>query len=147
MSSEEISMRQLTLRALGLLCLVLTSWGAPAKAQAPSDDSATILYRDEYGIPHVYAPTLEASSYAIGYAQAEDRLEELLKNYRRAAGTMAEVFGPRFYESDVAQRVWRHEEISRTRYHLVSPKLRAVLEAYVAGVQRFMKDHPDRVPA
>ena len=52
------------------------------------------LYRDEFGIPHVYAPTLESAAFAVGYAQAEDRLEELLKNYRRANGTMAEVFRP-----------------------------------------------------
>src|SRR5262249_30276587 len=108
---------------------------------------ATILYRDEYGIPHVYSPTLEAASFAVGYAQAEDRLEELLKNYRRSVGTMAEVFGPQFYEEDLAQRIWRHQEISRTRYHQVSPKLRAVFEAYIAGVKRFMNEHPDQVPA
>jgi acyl-homoserine lactone acylase PvdQ len=121
--------------------------GKPAVARAPAGDSATTIYRDEYGIPHVFAPTLEAASYAIGYAQAEDRLEELLRNYRRATGTMAEVFGPEFFEDDLSQRTWRHEEISRTRYHLVSPKLRAVLEAYVAGVQRFIKEHPGSVPA
>src|SRR5262249_56807796 len=103
---------------------------------APADDSATTLYRDDYGIPHIYAPTLEAAAYAMGYAQAEDRLEELLKNYRRAAGTMAEVFGPRFYEDDLAQRLWRHAEISRTRYPLVSPELRGVLQAAVEGVRR-----------
>ncbi len=60
---------------------------------------------------------------------------------------MAEVFGPGFYADDLAQRVWRHEEISRTRYQELSPKLRAVLEAYIAGVKRFMKEHPDQVPA
>src|SRR5262249_53097577 len=105
------------------------------------------LYRDEYGIPHIYAPTLEAASYAMGYAQAEDRLEELLKNYRRAMGTMAEGFGPQFYEDDLAQRIWQPEGISPTPYHRVSPKLRAVLEAYIAGVRRFMKEHPEQVPA
>ena len=83
-------------RALALSCLILTMGSAAATAAASLDDSATTLYRDEYGIPHVYAPTLEAASYAIGYAQAEDRLEELLKNYRRAAGTISEVFGPQF---------------------------------------------------
>src|SRR3954447_6957091 len=113
-------------------CLVLILVGSSAMAAAPADDSATTLYRDDYGIPHIYAPTLESASYAMGYAQAEDRLEELLKNYRRAAGTMAEVFGPEFFEHDLAQRTWRHEEISRTRYHQVNPKLRAVFEAYVA---------------
>ena len=113
----------------------------------PRDESATTLYRDEFGIPHVYAPTLEDAAYAIGYAQAEDRLEELLKNYRRASGTMAEVFGPGFYADDLAQRIWRHEEISRTRYPQLSPKLRAVLEAYIAGVRRFMTEHPEQVPS
>src|SRR5438552_979586 len=60
---------------------------------------------------------------------------------------MAEVFGPRFTEDDLAQRVWRHADISRTGYQRVSPKLRAVLEAYVAGVRRFMTEHPEQVPA
>src|SRR5215510_12253205 len=68
--------------------------------QAGNSGEATI-YRDEFGIPHVFAPTLELASFAVGYAQAEDRLEELLKNYRRANGRMAEAFGPEFYRSDV----------------------------------------------
>jgi acyl-homoserine lactone acylase PvdQ len=140
-------MKRLAAGAGALLCLILVLGGAAVTAAAPPGDTVTTLYRDEYGIPHVYAPTLEAASYAIGYAQAEDRLVELLKNYRRASGTMAEVFGPQFYESDLAQRTWRHAEIRRTNYHRVSPKLRGVLEAYVAGVQRFMKEHPDQVPA
>src|SRR5262249_20148210 len=102
---------------------------------------------DDYGIPHIYAPTLEDAAFAMGYAQAEDRLEELLKNYRRAAGTMAEVFGPQFYEDDVAQRVWRHAEISRSRFNQLSPKVRGVLEAYIEGVHHFVAEHPERVPA
>jgi penicillin amidase len=140
-------MKRPSWNVLALSFLVLTLGSAAATAAAPPSDSSTTLYRDEYGIPHIYAPTLEAASYAMGYAQAEDRLEELLKNYRRAAGTMAEVFGPQFYEDDLAQRIWRHEEISRDRYHQVSPKMRAVLEAYLAGVRRFMKEHPEQVPA
>jgi acyl-homoserine-lactone acylase len=142
-------MKRPTRNALPLLCLILPWVGAAstAKAADPPADFATTVYRDEFGIPHVYAPTLEAASYAIGYAQAEDRLEELLKNYRRASGTMAEVFGPEFSESDLTQRIWRHEEISRTRYQQVSPMLRGVLEAYIAGVKRFMTEHPDQVPA
>ena len=93
------------------------------------------LYRDEFGIPHVYAPTLEAAAFAVGYAQAEDRLEELLKNYRRANGTMSEVFGPSHFRNDFAMRLFRHDEISREKYGQLSPKSRAVIEAYQAGDQ------------
>jgi len=104
------------------------------------------LYRDRFGIPHVYAPTLETAAFAVGYAQAEDRLEELLKNYRRASGTMAEVFGPGQLRNDILQRLFRHEEISREKYGLLSPKTRAVIEAYQAGIKFYMREHPAQVP-
>jgi acyl-homoserine lactone acylase PvdQ len=112
-----------------------------------ADANETTLYRDEFGIPHVYAPTLEAAAFAIGYAQAEDRLEELLKNYRRACGTMSEVFGPSNFRNDLLARMFRHEEISREKYGQLSPKSRAVIEAYQAGVKSFMKEHHEQVPS
>lgn len=132
-----------------LLIVVTLSLLLPFAAQSsttPAGDEATI-YRDEYGIPHVFAATLEAASFAIGYAQAEDRLEELLKNYRRANGTMAEVFGGDSYRSDLIQRMWRHSEISREKYNEVSPKMRAAIEAYIDGIKTFMREHPEQVPS
>src|SRR5262252_8902405 len=132
----------LSLLVLGLcfcpLCL--------QKAEANNVKSPT-LYRDEFGIPHVFAPTLEGAAYAVGYAQAEDRLEELLKNYRRANGTMSEAFGPDYFKHDLVQRMWRHAEISREKYNQVSPKMRAVIESYQKGVRHFMQEHPEQVPA
>src|SRR5436190_3740070 len=112
-----------------------------------SEAKKATIYRDEFGIPHVFAPTLEAAAYAIGYAQAEDGLEELLKTYRRATGTMSEAFGAEYFTHDVIQRMWRHAAISREKYEQVSPKSRAVLESYQDGVRLFMKEHPEQVPA
>jgi acyl-homoserine-lactone acylase len=133
-----------------LLAFVIVALVIPFAAQsAPKNaakDEAT-LYRDEFGIPHIFAPSLESACYAVGYAQAEDRLEELLKNYRRANGTMAEVFGPDFYRQDVIQRIWRHAEISREHYNQVSPRMRACIESYQDGIRAFMKEHPEQVPA
>jgi len=103
-------------------------FAARSAAKSASNDSAT-LYRDEYGIPHVFAATLESAAFAIGYAQAEDRLEELLKNYRRANGTMAEVFGPENYRNDLIQRMWRHAEISRERQEYQQRPRRKFLNA------------------
>src|SRR3954469_6447434 len=96
------------------LAQIVTS--ALVLSQTVGQGKEATLYRDEFGIPHVFAPSLETAAYAVGYAQAEDRLEELLKNYRRANGTMAEVFGPAFYRQDVIQRMWRHSEISHDKY-------------------------------
>ena len=132
-----------------VLILISVALIAPFAAQSSpktSPNGEATVYRDDYGIPHVFAPTLESAAFGIGYAQAEDRLEELLKNYRRANGTMAEVFGPEQYQQDLIQRFWRHEAVSRERYNQVSPKMRAVIEAYQDGIKLFMKEHPEQVP-
>ncbi len=125
------------------LLVVLSLGVCEGRADAPS----TRILRDEFGIPHIFAPTLEKAAYAAGYAQAEDRLEELLKNYRRAGGTMAEIVGPAAFEEDLRQRVMRHAEVSRARFGEVSPKMRGLIDAFHRGVRQFMKEHPEQVPS
>lgn len=104
------------------------------------------IYRDYFGVPHIYANTAEGAVFGVGYAQAEDRLEELLLNYMKAAGRMAEVFGPDWYTHDVRQRMWRHEAKSRELYHTKSEKIRGITEAYQAGIKLYMERHPHEVP-
>jgi acyl-homoserine lactone acylase PvdQ len=127
-------------------CVIPVWFDVPGQNVSAADRSATI-HRDEFGIPHIFASTLEDAAYAAGYAQAEDRLEELLKNYRRASGTLAEVFGPDSFQDDLRQRVMRHAEISQARYGQISPKMRGVIESYQNGINQFMKDNPKEVPA
>ncbi len=111
----------------------------------PAAERIEIL-RDHYGVAHVFAATASGAAYASGYAQAEDRLEELLKNYRRAEGTMAEVFGPSFLQADYRQRVWRNREVSEKTYPRLSPEVRGMCEGFIAGIQRYMREHPEAVP-
>jgi acyl-homoserine-lactone acylase len=117
----------------------------PAGA-AESVEEVTV-YRDTFGVPHIFAASEEGAAYGMGYAQAEDRLEELLKQYRRASGTMAEVFGPDFLQHDYRQRLWQHQAVAEANYPKLPAKVRAVIEAYQAGVQRYMTAHPAEVPA
>ena len=109
-----------------------------------SAEKAEIL-RDEYGVPHIFARS--AAAFASGYAQAEDRLEEMLRNYRKAEGTMAEAFGPEFVFHDYRQRLWRHRKVAEQHYRDLAPHLRAICEASQAGVKKFMAEHPEQVPA
>ena len=105
------------------------------------------ILRDEYGVPHIFAATPAAAAFGSGYAQAEDRLEELLRNYRKAEGTMAEAFGPEWVTHDYRQRLWRHRQVAEQHYKDLDPRLRAICEAFQAGVKKFMQEHPEQVPA
>ena len=49
------------------------------------------IYRDVWGVPNIYGDSEEAVCYALGYAQAEDRPEQIFNNYRRAVGRLAEI--------------------------------------------------------
>jgi acyl-homoserine-lactone acylase len=118
----------------------------PSSAGADDFEEVT-LYRDNFGIPNIFATTDEGAVFGMGYAQAEDRLEELLKQYRRCEGTMAEVFGPEHLRDDFRQRLWRHRAVAEANYPQLPAKVRSILEAYQAGIKQYMKDHPKEVPS
>lgn len=103
------------------------------------------VLRDEFGVPHIYAPTVEGAMYASGYLQAEDRLEELHVNIRKGLGTMAEAHGPEWLRHDLRQRMWEHARIARARYGELPSNVKALLEAYTAGVAAYKEQHPGKL--
>jgi acyl-homoserine lactone acylase PvdQ len=114
--------------------------------KADPDAGRIVVYRDEYGVPHIYAPTAEDGLYAMGYCQAEDRLEELLKNYLRATGEMAAAFGPGEFLGDLQARLWRQEEIARKNYGRIRPEVRKHLASFIRGINDYMDAHRGQVP-
>ncbi len=109
-------------------------------------DQVTI-YRDTWGIPHIQSESDTAAAYALGYCQAEDRLEQIFTNYRKATGHMAEAFGERYIDHDLIQKTWRHEAISREYVENRIPvEVLACIEAFQDGIRAYMKEHPEQVP-
>lgn len=48
---------------------------------------------DAYGIPHIYAQTMEDAYFALGYVHAQDRLFQMEMLRRAAGGRLAEILG------------------------------------------------------
>jgi len=121
----------------------------PAGAQAPNPQAAgrVTVYRDPWGVPHSYAEREEDGFYGLGYAQAQDRLATILALYARVMGEQAAAFGPTFVDADFDQLLLRHLAESRAGIDRVPPQLKKNYTAFVAGIEHYMRDHPDRVPA
>ena len=111
-----------------------------------SKTTQTTIYRDTWGIPHIYSNSEANLAFAFGYAQAEDRLIQILRLYRYAEGTLSEAFGERYVDTDYVQRVWQHAKISRKKFSELSPDVQKIINYFVAGVKQYMKEHPEKVP-
>lgn len=102
------------------------------------------IKRDTWGVPHIFAATLPDGAYGLGYAQAEDRLDQLFANYRGALGRLAEVTGPGAVQQDFEKRFAGHEVVCRRRYPELPAEVRALCEAFQDGVRAYLAEHPER---
>jgi penicillin G amidase len=129
---------------LGLLSIA----SQPAAVAAPSgwttldvDGVKARIYRDEWGIPHVFAPTNRALFEAYGYTVAEDRLWQLELDRRAARGTLAEVVGASLIEADeVARRDGYTDDELNAQIQRASPEGREIFRAYIDGINRYIRD-------
>jgi len=134
---------------LAAACVLSLTMGAHA-ADLPgtgADAGKTVVYRDTWGVPHIYAPTVEQGLFAMGYAQAQDRPEELLKNMARGMGESGRFEGEKGVMQDLVAHLWDLYEGSKRDADKVKPELRAQVQAFTAGINAFYKAHPEDIPA
>ena len=109
-------------------------------------DRQVTVHRDKWGVPHVYAETAADGAYGLGYAQAEDRLQDIYLSIRTGTGTMAEAFGPQHVEQDYIMRLCRNEDIAKKSLTTMPANLKALVENFTAGIQAYVDEHPQEVP-
>lgn len=105
------------------------------------------IYRDTWGVPHVYAQSAAGAAFGTGYAQAEDRLEDIYRNIRTAVGKASEAFGEEHLETDYIMSLLDNAKKCEAYYPSLPENLRAILESYIAGIQAYEKEHPEKRPA
>jgi acyl-homoserine-lactone acylase len=145
-------------RAIALLILpalpALFASSAPAQIQGaatqlPPDNlwRQATLYRDDWGVPHIFGENPRSLAFALGYAQAEDHLEAMLLAYRSAEGRVSELLGESHAESDAFALKVGHALLAQAAWDTVDDITRDLCEGFVAGVNLWMYEHQDAAPA
>jgi acyl-homoserine-lactone acylase len=120
---------------------------APYRANPPRPRPRSALiatvYRDTYGIPHIFADSEETAAYAIAQVQCEDMGMQVFNNLRNGIGRKAEVFGERAYESDRIMQLWRVPQTSAQIWRDSSLRTRRLLQAFCDGLNDYRKNHPE----
>jgi penicillin amidase len=148
MPKEDIMKKRLLLIALvtavviGIVCggfpIISGVNVATAYTLIVNEDEVEI-FRDEFGVPHIFAETDQGLFVGFGYAVAEDRLWQLEANRRAARGQLAEIFGSDFLDADIAVRTVGYSETELAAMFItLPPEVQARFQAYVAGINRYI---------
>ncbi len=117
---------------------------------AQTDYSADIT-RTDYNIPHIKSDSWGGVGYGVAYAYAQDNICLMAEEFATVAGTRSLYFGPEnssvlgFSEvdnvtSDVFFRSQIDLEALRPGWHDQSDAARELLDGYIAGYNRFLRD-------
>jgi acyl-homoserine lactone acylase PvdQ len=86
--------------------------------------------------------------YGLGYATAEDRLNQIFTTMYTAEGRLSELTGGEDnLESDILFRSFRFKQRADVLFKEMKPQFRELAVYYCQGIDDFIKEHRDKVPA
>ncbi|MBN2149993.1 MAG: penicillin acylase family protein [Candidatus Lokiarchaeota archaeon] len=107
------------------------------------------VYRDELGIPHIFASTYPDMTYIMGYLQATDRLFAMDMEDRLISGRLSEILGPGAIPDDKFARILGFKRTAGELWERIQadapsdPELQTIvagIQAYCDGVNRYIAD-------
>ncbi len=105
------------------------------------------IVRDTYGLPHIFAANEPDAMYGLGYATAEDRLEQIFTTMLTAEGRLSELEGGKNnFQSDVLFRSFRFKQRADKLFNEMKPELRALAVYYCRGINDYIREQREKVP-
>jgi len=108
------------------------------------------VYRDQWGIPHIYGNGEPDLIFALGYLHAQDRLFQMDMVRRQTRGQLAEILGDEYLETDKynllkGKEFWANEtlKVMQTSSDPVIRDIYTLLSRYEAGVNFYLLHHPN----
>jgi penicillin amidase len=104
------------------------------------------VFRDRWGVPHIYAANEHDLFLAQGFVQAQDRLWQMETNRRVAAGRLSEIIGPETLELDRLLRTLGFMRAARQELASTDASTLDALQAFSEGVNAFIASRGSRLP-
>ena len=126
------------------LCLFVATKHAAANPQRLA--RTVTIYRDTYGVPHVFGRTDASTVFGFAYAQAEDNFWRVEENFINALGRASEVYGERSLEEDRLNRALEIPRLAREEYARLDRHMRALCDAFAEGFNYYLERNPEVRP-
>lgn len=104
------------------------------------------ITRDNFGVPHIEAQSLEDALFGLGFVHGQDRLWQMELTRRIVQGRVAEIAGPPAASIDVYLRSLGLYRAAQSAAKSISPDVAPKVAAYAAGVNAAMRAHTGPLP-
>ncbi|TVR55022.1 MAG: acylase [Gemmatimonadales bacterium] len=104
------------------------------------------IIRDDWGIPHIYAPTDADAVFGLMYSQAEDDFPRIERNFLNSQGRLAEAEGEGEIWRDLRMKLFIDPEEMQALYEESPGWLRDLMDAWADGLNYFLHTHPEVEP-
>ena len=132
------------MRALILTILVALLCHIQAMANPLARD--VTIYRDTYGVPHVFGRTDASTVFGFAYAQAEDNFWRVEENFISALGRSSEVYGEKSLDEDRLNHALEIPRLAREEYARLDKHMRSLCDAFAAGFNYYLERHTQVKP-
>jgi penicillin amidase len=126
--------------AVCLICMHEASGAQPNPAMRHA--AAVTIYRDSYGVPHIYGRTDANCVFGFAYAQAEDNFWQLEDNLLRSVGRASEIYGEKTFSDDRLVHILDIPHLAQEEYRRSPVHMRRLYDAFADGLNFFLSRNP-----
>jgi penicillin amidase len=103
------------------------------------------VFRDKFGIPHIYADN-EADLYKVtGYIMAQERMWQMDLLRRVTTGRLSEIFGETMVKADLTMRALQIPAKSKLVLEKTDSTILDALRNFAAGVNQYIETNQDKL--
>tara|TARA_Y100000741_G_scaffold215586_1_gene164343 strand:- start:869 stop:3019 length:2151 start_codon:yes stop_codon:yes gene_type:complete len=104
-----------------------------------------IIYRDTWGVPHIFGDKDEDTAYGLGYAHAEDDFATIQDILIAARGNLAKYYGRSVAANDYMVKLLKIWDTVENNYENgLSDDVIKISEAYADGINHYASLYPDK---
>ena len=104
-----------------------------------------IIYRDTWGVPHIFGDKDEDTAYGLGYAHAEDDFATIQDILIAARGNLSKYYGRSVAANDYMVKllkIW--DTVEKNYENGLSDDVIKISEAYADGINHYASLYPDK---
>ena len=109
------------------------------------EDYNVTIYRDNWGVPHIFGIKDEDTAYGLAFAHAEDDFETIQNIILASKGRLAQEHGKVGAANDYMVQLLKINDVVNNNIDQVSNNISEICDAYADGLNHYALINPDKV--